>query len=217
MSTKADVTNIWILEDHEIFAKQIRRLLKGESDLECTHHFNHPDELFEKLKFTSERPGLLLLDLGLPRRDGLDVLSDLRQILPDLKIVILSSYDDRERVYRAICNGAAGYLLKTASPDEILSGIRGVIHGTAALSGEIANMILQGFARYGPVEQIEPLTNREEDVLRLLVKGQIKKEIADHLEISQHTVDMHLRAVYRKLHVRSQTEAVSKALRLGLV
>ncbi|MFT3991672.1 MAG: response regulator, partial [Luteolibacter sp.] len=95
MSTKADVTNIWILEDHEIFAKQIRRLLKAETDLECSHHFNHPDELFDKLKFTNERPGLLLLDLGLPRRDGLDVLADLRQILPNLKIVILSSYDDR--------------------------------------------------------------------------------------------------------------------------
>jgi len=217
MSTKAVSTEIWILEDHEIFAKQISRLLKAESDLTCSHHFNHPDELFEKLKFTNERPGILLLDLGLPRRDGLDVLSDLRQLLPELKIIILSSYDDKERVYRAICNGASGYLLKTASPDEILAGIRGVIHGTAALSGEIANMILQGFARYGPVEQIEPLTNREEDVLRLLVKGQIKKEIADHLDISQHTVDMHLRAVYRKLHVRSQTEAVSKALRLGLV
>ncbi|MGC4017400.1 MAG: LuxR C-terminal-related transcriptional regulator [Luteolibacter sp.] len=78
-------------------------------------------------------------------------------------------------------------------------------------------MILQGFARYGPVQKIEPLTTREEEVLRLLVKGFIKKEIADNLDISQHTVDMHLRSVYRKLHVRTQTEAVSKALRQGLV
>ena len=78
-------------------------------------------------------------------------------------------------------------------------------------------MILEGFSRYGPVEHIEPLTAREEDVLRYLVKGLIKKEIADELAISQHTVDMHLRSVYRKLHVRSQTEAVSKALRQGIV
>lgn len=210
-------TNIWILEDHELFAKQIRRLLAGEDDLNCPHHFTNAADLFDKLRFTSERPDLLLLDLGLPRRDGLEVLGELRSALPEVKVLILTAYDDREKVYRAICNGASGYLLKTADPDEILSGIRDVMHGASALSSPIAKMILEGFSRYGPVEDIEPLTTREEDVLRFLVKGLIKKEIADQLGISQHTVDMHLRSVYRKLHVRSQTEAVSKALRQGLV
>jgi DNA-binding NarL/FixJ family response regulator len=210
-------TNIWILEDHELFAKQIRRLLAGEDDLNCPHHFTNAADLFDKLRFTSERPDLLLLDLGLPRRDGLEVLGELRSALPEVKVLILTAYDDREKVYRAICNGASGYLLKTADPDEILSGIRDVMHGASALSSPIAKMILEGFSRYGPVEDIEPLTTREEDVLRFLVKGLIKKEIADQLGISQHTVDMHLRSVYRKLHVRSQTEAVSKALRQGIV
>jgi|694.fasta_scaffold40424_4 DNA-binding NarL/FixJ family response regulator len=217
MSTTIATTQIWLLEDHAIFAKQMRRLIAGEPDLDCTHHFSSPDELFEKLRFTNERPDVLLLDLGLPRRDGLEVLCDLRKALPNIKVLILSAFDDRERVYRAICNGASGYLLKTADPDEILQGIRDVIHGAAALSSSIATMILQGFAKHGPVEQVETLTTREEEVLRALVKGYIKKEIADQLEISQHTVDMHLRSVYRKLHVRSQTEAVSKALRQGLV
>ncbi|HSP41668.1 MAG TPA: response regulator transcription factor [Luteolibacter sp.] len=211
------VTNIWILEDHEIFAKQIRRLLSSEDDLACPHHFASPADMFDKLRFTSERPDLLLLDLGLPRRDGLEVLGDIRKVLPEVKVLILTAYDDREKVYRAICNGASGYLLKTADPDEIIAGIRDVIHGASALSSPIAKMILEGFSRYGPVEEIEPLTSREEDVLRYLVRGLIKKEIADELAISQHTVDMHLRSVYRKLHVRSQTEAVSKALRQGLV
>jgi DNA-binding NarL/FixJ family response regulator len=134
-----------------------------------------------------------------------------------VKVLILTASDDREKVYRAICNGASGYLLKTADPDDIISGIRDVMHGASALSSPIAKMILEGFSRYGPVDHIEPLTSREEDVLRYLVKGYIKKEIADQLAISQHTVDMHLRSVYRKLHVRSQTEAVSKALRQGIV
>ena len=208
---------IWILEDHEVFAKQIRRLISNEDDLSCPHHFSSAADLFDKLKFTNERPDLLLLDLGLPRRDGLEVLTEIRALLPEIKVLILSASDDRDKVYRAICNGASGYLLKTADPDEILSGIRDVIDGTSALSAPIANMILQGFARYGPVKHIEPLTHREEDVLRFLVRGLIKKEIADELAISQHTVDMHLRSVYRKLHVRTQTEAVSKALRKGLV
>lgn len=217
MITQATTHSIWILEDHEVFAKQIRRLISNEDDLTCPHQFASAAELFDKLKFTNERPDLLLLDLGLPRRDGLEVLSDVRILLPDVKVLILSASDDREKVYRAICNGASGYLLKTADPDEILSGIRDVINGTSALSAPIASMILQGFARYGPVKHIDPLTAREEEVLRFLVKGLIKKEIADELSISQHTVDMHLRTVYRKLQVRSQTEAVSKALRQGLV
>lgn len=211
------ITTIWILEDHEVFAKQIRRLIGAEEDMICPYHFSSAPDLYDKLKFTNERPDLLLLDLDLPRRDGLDVLKDLRAIMPEVKVLILTSFDDREKVYRAICNGASGYLLKTSDPDEILTGIRDVIHGASALSSPIAKMILEGFSRYGPVEHVEPLTSREEDVLRYLVKGLIKKEIAEKLSISQHTVDMHLRSVYRKLHVRSQTEAVSKALRQGIV
>ncbi|MEX1114112.1 MAG: response regulator transcription factor [Akkermansiaceae bacterium] len=210
-------TCIWIVEDHEVFAKQIRRLISSEEDMICPHHFSNAADLFDKLKFTNERPDLLLLDLGLPRRDGLEVLGDIRVLLPEVKVLILTASDDRDKVYRAICNGASGYLLKTSDPDEILSGIRDVIQGASALSAPIASMILQGFSRYGPVEHFEPLTSREEEVLRFLVKGLIKKEIADELSISQHTVDMHLRSVYRKLQVRSQTEAVSKALRQGIV
>lgn len=217
ISEATTLTNIWIVEDHEVFARQVRRLIDSEPDLRCDHHFSNAADLYDKLKFTNERPDLLLLDLGLPRRDGLEVLSDIRTILPDVKVLILTASDDREKVYQAICNGASGYLLKTADPDELLSGIRDVVHGASALSSPIAKMILEGFARYGPVEKIEPLTTREEDVLHHLVKGLIKKEIAEQLSISQHTVDMHLRSVYRKLHVRSQTEAVAKAIRRGLV
>jgi len=216
-SAPSSKTRIWLLEDHPVFAKQIQRLLSTEDELECLYHFSHPSELFDKLKFGEERPDLLLLDLGLPGRDGLEVLTELKKTFPDLKILILSAFDDRERVYRAICNGASGYLLKSADPDQILSGIRDILHGTSALSPPIAKMILEGFHRHGPVRETEPLTHREEEVLKFLVQGLIKKEIADHLAISQHTVDMHLRSIYRKLHVRTQTEAVSKALRQGLV
>lgn len=217
MSATPVISKIWILEDHQVFAKQIRRLIDGEDDMDCPYHFSTPDEFFEKLDYTTDYPDVLLLDLGLPRIDGLEVLVRVRKKLPNLKVLILSAFDDRERVYRAICNGASGYLLKTADPDEILAGLRDVIHGAAALSGAIATMILNGFAKHGPVEETEALTTREEEVLKALVKGYTKKEIGDELFISAHTVDMHLRSVYRKLHVRSQTEAVSKAIRQGIV
>ncbi len=217
MSDEAKSIRIWILEDHSQFAKQMCRLIDGEDDMECEKVFTHPDELNAEIEFGSKLPDLMLFDLGLPGKDGLQVLLEVRARAPEQKIVILTSFDDRERVYRAICNGASGYLLKTADPDDIVDGIREVMNGSATLSGPIASMILDGFAKLGPVEETEPLTNREEEVLRALVKGHIKKEIADQLDISLHTVDMHLRSVYRKLHVCTQTEAVSKALRKGLV
>lgn len=215
-SPTAAPISVWILEDHMVFAKQVRYLIRAEDGLECPYHFSTPDELFDKLA-TGEQPVVLLLDLGLPQMDGLEVLVRVRRAQPLLKVLILSASDNRERVYRAICNGASGYLLKTTDPREILDGIRDVARGAAALSGTIASMILKGFARHGPVEELEPLTQREEQVLDGLVKGRIKKEIANQLHISTHTVDMHLRAIYRKLRVSTQTEAVAKALRQGLV
>lgn len=208
---------IWILEDHSRFAKQLSRLIDGEEDMGCEKVFNHPDDLIRELAYSRRFPDLMLFDIGLPGRDGIEVLTEVRRVMPEQKIIILTSFDDRERVYNAICNGASGYLLKTSDPDDIVAGVRNVMNGSATLSGPIAHMILEGFSRLGPVEPTEPLTAREEDVLRLLVRGLIKKEIADQLEVSTHTVDMHLRSVYRKLQVRSQTAAVSKAIRKGLV
>ena len=210
-------SNVWILEDHKVFSKQVARLIQGEPDLECGNAFAHPDDLISALAYTSDPPGVLLLDLGLPGRDGLQVLREVREALPQIKVLVLTAFDDRERVYNAVCNGASGYLLKTADPDEILAGIRDVISGAGVLSPPIASMILNGFSKLGPIDDTEPLTHREEEVLCCLVQGFIKKEIADHLGISLHTVDMHLRNVYRKLHVCTQTEAVSKAIRKGIL
>lgn len=209
---------VWILEDHDTFAKHLQRLIDSEDDLACEVRYSAAPELFDRLEKTDSPPDVLLLDLGLPGMNGLEVLKKMSAGWSGIRVLVVSSSDDRENVYHAICNGASGYLLKTADPDEILAGIRDVHIGSAPLSSQVAGMILKGFARLGPVDtHVDPLTSREEEVLRYLVKGLIKKEIAEQLGISQHTVDMHLRAVYRKLHVRSQTEAVSTALRQGLV
>ena len=217
MSDTDEIITIWIVEDNQVFAKNIKRLIDSEENLECAYHFSSPEELFDKLKFTKDKPEVLILDIGLPGMDGLEVLLKMRKMMPELKILMISSFDDRDRVYRAICNGASGYLLKSAEPEEIIKGINDVMHGSGALSGPIAAMILNGFAKHGPVEEIDALTNREDSVLKGLVKGYSKKEIGSDLNISQHTVDMHLRSIYRKLQVRTQTEAVSKALRQGVV
>ena len=210
-------STIWIVEDHETFGKQLERLINGEDDMSCENRFQSPKEFFEKLEYTKSLPDVLMLDIGLPGMDGIELLKKVRKALPEQKVLMLSSFDDKDRVYRAICNGASGYLLKSSEPAEIVAGLRDTINGVAALSGSLATMILNGFSKHGPVDELEPLTAREEEVLKYLVQGQIKKEIAENMCVSPHTVDMHLRAVYRKLEVKTQTEAVAKALRQGIV
>lgn len=142
-------TTIWIVEDNEIFAKRMCRLIDAEDDMTCPHRFACAEDLMDKLRFTSERPDLLLLDIGLPGRDGLEILGDVRDMLPGLKVLILTVFDDREKIYRAICNGASGYLLKTDEPDEILAGIRVVMDGATAISNPVAKIILERWRNYG--------------------------------------------------------------------
>ena len=141
-------TTIWIVEDNEAFAKQMCRLINAEHDMICPHHFTCETELFNKLKTTDERPDLLLLDIGLPGRSGLQILEDLRSIRSELKVLILTSFDDREKIYRAITSGASGYLLKTDDPHEILAGIRVVLDGATAISNPVAKMILNRWQDY---------------------------------------------------------------------
>lgn len=147
--TTATTTNIWIVEDNEVFAKHMRRMIDAEDDMVCPYHFTCAEDLFDKLTSSAERPDLLLLDIGLPGRDGLKILGDVRSLLPGLKVLMLTAFDDRERVYRAICTGASGYLLKTDEPDEILAGIRVVMDGATAMSNPIAKMILERWRDYG--------------------------------------------------------------------
>jgi DNA-binding NarL/FixJ family response regulator len=142
------ITAIWLVEDNEIFAKHMRRLIDTEDDMACPYHFTNAEDLFEKLKSTTECPDLLLCDIGLPGRDGLKILSEVRSLLPGLKVLMLTAFDDYERVYRAICNGASGYLLKTDEPDEMLAGIRVVMDGSTAMSNPIAKMILDRWREY---------------------------------------------------------------------
>ena len=147
-TTTTKVT-VWMVEDNEIFANRMRRLINAENDLVCAHLFTCAEDLFGKLNSTTERPDLLLLDLGLPGRDGLEILGDVRGMLPGLKVLVLTVFDDRGKVYRAICSGAAGYLLKSDDPDEILAGIRVVMDGATAMSNPIAKMILDRWKDYG--------------------------------------------------------------------
>jgi DNA-binding NarL/FixJ family response regulator len=161
---------------------------------------------------------VILLDLRLPGRSGLESIPGILDCLPDVKIIILTQSDKEEDVLRAISLGASGYLLKSAKVDEITDGIRAVMRGGAPIENQVARFLLKSLKSYLPKEDIEKaLSERELEILTLLGEGLVKKEIASRLAIGYTTVDTHVSHIYQKLDVRNAPEAISKAFRLGLL
>lgn len=168
-----------------------------------------------------ERPDLLIIDLGLPDGDGLDVIAQAHQRYPDLDIMVFSVFGDEGRVVRAIRNGASGYLLKDQPGPEIIEAIRELVAGRAPISPGIARHLIHGLqtppAAETASEDGPDLTAREREILTLVAKGFSYKECARLLELSVHTVAAYVKRVYRKLAVGSRGEAVYEARRLGLM
>jgi len=159
------------------------------------------------------RPNVVLMDIRMPGESGIACTARLKSMLPDLLVIILTVYRDRELLFRALKAGASGYLLKRSTPDEVLNAIAEVCSGGAPMTGEIARMVVETF-RSPPAEnsaQTE-LSERETEILSLVSKGLGNKEIGSKLDISYYTVRAHLRRIYEKLHVRCRAEAVSKLL-----
>ncbi|MFN9459195.1 MAG: LuxR C-terminal-related transcriptional regulator, partial [Acidobacteriota bacterium] len=165
-------------------------------------------------------PDVILLDVGLPGLDGISAIARIRALHPGAKILILTVFDAPQKIFAAICAGAAGYLLNTASIAEVAEAIRQAVDGGAPMTPRVAKLVLERFSSMAAHALRSPdysLTDREREVLEFMVQGLIKKEIAARLHVSVHTVATHIRRVYEKLQVTTNTAAVSKALREGLV
>ena len=200
------------MEDHEDARRAVMRALKRAPDLSCPCAFASCEEALENLR-RQPPPQVILLDVRLPGMNGIEGISHIKAIAPEVHVLMLTVYDDHEKVFRAICAGASGYLLKTDDHDAIIAAIKNVIEGGAPMNPRVAKLVLNMFAKMGAPQKAEyGLSEREREVLELMVKGLIKKEIADHLGLSYHTVDNHLRSVYTKLHVHTRTGAVAKAI-----
>ena len=207
---------IWLIEDNTTFRRTLERVLESQDGFECTEGFARCEHALAVTE-RGLKPDIILLDVGLPGMSGLQALPLLREKLPDTKILILTVFDDDDKIFRAICAGAAGYLLKTASPEEITAAIRGVIGGGAPMNGRIARRVLEMFSQFGRPTKDYDLSEREIEILNHLTTGQLKKEIAQALGLSIHTIDSHLRKIYIKLEVNTRSEAVAKALKEKLV
>jgi DNA-binding NarL/FixJ family response regulator len=170
-------------------------------------------------------PDVILLDVGLPGVSGIEATEDLKSRFPDLEIIMLTTFEDTETIVRSIKAGASGYLLKASRAEEIRGAITQICRGGSTLSGSVARKLLQefrnptqgrdaGLDHLASSDSLESLTERERHILGLLIGGGSYKAIAADLDISVHTVNNHIRHIYKKLHVQSRSEAVAKSLGL---
>jgi len=204
--------SVWLVEDNHSFRHTVVRVLQGAQDLECKRHFANSEEALEELAYGAV-PDVVLLDVELPGLNGLEAVKRIRAISPSTRVIMLTVFDDHDKIFKAICAGASGYLLKTSPMERIIESVREAYCGGAPMTPRVARSVLDMFRRTAPPHEDYGLTAREQKILELMTQGLIKKEIADQLSISYHTVDTHLRNIYTKLHVHTRTGAVSKALK----
>jgi DNA-binding NarL/FixJ family response regulator len=215
-SAPPKVSVVWIIEDNDAYRRTTCTLLNECDDISCARTFASCEEALEALE-SGDAPNVFLVDVALPGISGIDGIKRIKALRPAVQAVVLTVFDDDDKIFRAICAGASGYLLKTASIDEIVSSVRQALAGGAPMSAPIARRTLQMFTRFAPKEGNSQLTPKEKKVLELLVADYGKKQIADELQMSFYTVDAHLRHIYKKLHVHSSAGAVAKALKEGLL
>ncbi|MFM7606050.1 MAG: response regulator [Prosthecobacter sp.] len=207
---------VWLIEDHKTYGERLARALNRVEGIACPQRFTACEDAFAALT-TETPPHVLLLDVGLPGINGIDALARLRQLAPKTAIVILTVFEDDDKIFRAICAGASGYLLKTANTQDIAAAIRSAAAGGSPINPTIARRVLDMLGKANPPQKDYGLTSREKDILQLLVQGHSTKEAAAQLQISYHTADSYIRAIYEKLQVNTRGSAVAKALKEGLV
>jgi NarL family two-component system response regulator LiaR len=213
------VGNISIIlgEDHLITRQGIRRLLEDERDFEIVGEASNGEEVVKLV--TELKPDVVLMDVAMPKLNGIEATRQVKLINPRTGVLVLSAYDDDEYVFALLKAGAAGYLLKSVSGDELIRAVRAIHKGEPVLDPVIAKKVLNYFKLPekvpGSEEETEHISDRELDIIRLAAKGLTNKEIADRLHLSYRTVEGHMRDVFNKLGVGSRTEAVLHGLKRG--
>lgn len=207
---------ILVVDDHHIVREGLRALIETEPGLELVGEARDGYEAV--LKARSIKPDVILMDLVMPRMDGLEAISQIKRENEQVQILVLTSYSEDSKVFSAIKLGAMGYLLKDSLPQELLRSIREVYHGQPSLHPSIARKLMTELNRPSETPSVgEPLTEREGDVLKLLALGLSNQDIADRLVISERTVRTHVSNILMKLHLANRTQAALHAWREGLI
>ena len=203
------MTKIAIVEDNKVIRESLMEFVHADPECRCVCACATAEEALKIIP--KHEPEIVLMDIQLPNMSGIDCIAQLKQILPSVHIIMVTVYEDTERIFKALRMGACGYLLKRCAPEELISAIREVRQGGAPMSREIARKVIASFQEpLTTAMEVEDLTPREREILELLADGFPNKEIADRVGLTDGTVRWHLRHVYNKLHVRSRTEAALK-------
>ncbi|RMG66768.1 MAG: DNA-binding response regulator [Calditrichaeota bacterium] len=208
--------DIWVVEDNHELRHTLEEVIDSEPDLICSMSFRRCEDLITALQKESP-PQIILMDIGLPGMSGIEGLHHIRSLSPATQVIMLTIYEDDDKVFESLCAGAIGYLVKGQTTLKIVESIRVVLDGGAPMNARIARKVLTMFSRFVSPQADYALTRREQEILELLVQGYSQKQMAAQLNLSPLTVATHMKNIYAKLHVHSRTEAVVKALRERLI
>jgi NarL family two-component system response regulator LiaR len=212
----SDPIRLLIVDDHELVRQGFIAMMSVEPNLDVVGEAADGVEAVELAR--SLQPDVILLDLAMPRKDGIEATREIRTDNPNARILIITSFAEDEKVYQAVKAGALGYLLKDSSPEALMRAIDAVYEGRLSLHPDIALKLIEELNR--PLDQPpteDPLTEREEEVLILVAKGLSNKEIAERLVVTERTVSAHVSNLLGKLHLANRTQAALYALREGLI
>ena len=208
--------DVVIIEDQRDVRDGLAMLIHGTAGFRCAARYRAMEDALAAM--TGSPPDVVLSDIGLPGMSGIEGIALLRRRFPELPILALTVHDTDDRVFRALCAGASGYVLKNTPPARLLEYIQEAVGGGAPMSPEVARRVVRLFRQFKPAAGADyRLTPQESELLRLLSEGHHRKTAAEAMKISVNTVSFHLKHVYEKLQVHSKTEAVAKALRERLV
>jgi DNA-binding NarL/FixJ family response regulator len=211
-----DLIKAAIIEDQRETREGLCALINGTPRYHCTGIFRSMEEALQRI--AHDVPDVILVDIGLPGMSGIDGIPLLRERYPDARILVLTVYDDDERIFAALCAGACGYLLKKTPPLRLLESLKEAVEGGGPMSPEVAHRVINLFRDFRPPERADyDLTPHEVRLLKLLAEGHNYKTAAGELKVSVNTISFHMKHIYEKLHVHSKSEAVAKALRSRIV
>lgn len=207
---------ILIVDDHPVVREGIGSMLQKEADFKVVGEASNGLEAVEKARELA--PDVVLMDLRMPEMDGVEAISRIKAEKPEVKFIILTTYSDDEYIFKGIAAGARAYLLKDAPREELFKAIRMVSRGESLIQPVVASRVLDKLAELSRKTPAgDTLSDREIEVLRLMAGGQSNKDIADHLSITQSTVKTHITSIFQKLNVTTRTEAVTNALKKGII
>jgi DNA-binding NarL/FixJ family response regulator len=209
--SKAVPIKVSIIEDDDWIRENLATQLRETEGFLCTGCYSTGEEAIQKIP--ANVPDVILMDINLPKMNGIECVRQLKAMVPSAQVLMLTVYEDSDKIFNSLLAGASGYLLKRTPRAEILDAITDVYRGNSPMNGHIARKVVQYFNQRGRADtELEKLSKREREVLEHLAQGVPYKEIADVLSLSIDTIRIHIKGIYSKLHVHSRGEAVAKYL-----